>query len=76
MLDSSNSPNDYPRGYLIFVSNDSGTWGNAVAACDFCNSSAVQTISFTTQSARYITIDETQSDPNWWWSIDEINVYP
>ncbi len=75
VLDATNSPNDYPRGYIVFVSNSSGTWGNAVTACNLCNSSAVQTITFPTQTARYITILETQSAGTWW-SIDELNVYP
>lgn len=75
VLDDSQNPTNYPRGYIIYVSNSTGSWGTAVAACDFCNSSAVQTYTFSTQSGRYITIQETQSDSNPW-AIDEINIYP
>ncbi|MBV9389203.1 MAG: discoidin domain-containing protein [Chroococcidiopsidaceae cyanobacterium CP_BM_ER_R8_30] len=74
VLDATNSPNDYPRGYSIYVSNDGTNWGNPIA--NGSGSSAVTTITFPTQSARYIKINQTGSDPYWWWSIHEINVYP
>ncbi len=72
VLDATNSPNDYPIGYQVYVSNDGSNWGNAIASG---NGSTVTTISFGTQSARYIKIVDTGSSSQWWWSIDEVNVY-
>ncbi|GCE22363.1 discoidin domain-containing protein [Dictyobacter kobayashii] len=72
-LDSSQFPGDYPRQYIVFLSTSNWTWGNAVAAGSGNNS--ILTISFSTQSARYITIQQTGSASNWW-SIGELNVYP
>jgi len=73
VLNTSNSPNDYPRGYAIYVSSDGTNWGNAIASGS--GSSAITTITFPTQSARYIKIVQTGSDSYWWWSIHELNVY-
>ncbi|MBV8886477.1 MAG: discoidin domain-containing protein, partial [Chroococcidiopsidaceae cyanobacterium CP_BM_RX_35] len=74
VLDASNSLNDYPRGYSVYVSNDGANWGNPIASGS--GSSAVTTITFPTQSARYIKIAQTGSDSYWWWSIHELTVYP
>ncbi|HLG78943.1 MAG TPA: discoidin domain-containing protein [Ktedonobacteraceae bacterium] len=74
VLDDTNDANDYARGYQVFVSNDGSNWGSAVASGN--GSSAVLTITFGTQSARYIKVVQTSSSTQWWWSIDEFNVYP
>ena len=71
VLDATNSPNDYPAGYAVYVSNDGQNWGSAIASGS--GSSAVTTITFPTQSARYIKIVQTGST-GWWWSIAEFNV--
>ncbi len=73
VLDATNSPNDYPRGYAVYVSNDGSNWGSAVATG--AGSGAVTTITFSSQTARYIKVVQTAST-GWWWSIDEFNVYP
>jgi len=73
VLDTTNSPNDYPRGYAVYVSNDGQNWGNAIASGS--GSSAVTTITFPTVAARYIKIVQTGSSTSWWWSIHELNVY-
>jgi len=72
VLDAGSSTNDYPRGYAVYVSNDGQNWGSAIA--NSSGSSAVTTITFPTQSARYIKIVQTGST-GWWWSIAEFNVY-
>ena len=72
VLDATNSPNDYPAGYAVYVSNDGQNWGSAIASGS--GSSAVTTISFSTVAARYIKIVQTGSS-GWWWSIHELNVY-
>ncbi|WP_160164577.1 DUF5010 domain-containing protein [Pedosphaera parvula] len=72
ILDATPSLNDYPRGYQVNVSNDGVNWGNPVATG--VASSAVTTIKFATQTARYIRITQTGSVGNYW-SIHEFNVY-
>jgi hypothetical protein len=72
ILDAASSSGDYPRGYLVNVSNDGSNWGSPVATG--AGSSAVTTISFATNTARHIRVTQTgNSGP--WWSIHEFNVY-
>jgi uncharacterized repeat protein (TIGR02543 family) len=73
VLDAGSSPNDYPRGYRVNVSNDGLNWGSAVATGS--GSSAVTTINFAPQTARYIKVIQTGSSSSYWWSIYEFNVY-
>jgi hypothetical protein len=67
----SNSTN-YPCGYQVFISNDGSNWGNAIVSSN--GSGQIVTISFATQSARFIKVIQTGSTSNWW-TIDEFNVY-
>jgi RHS repeat-associated protein len=71
-LDASGNSSDYPRGYQVFVSTDGTNWGSVVATG--AGSSALTTITFPLQVARYIKIVETGTASNWW-SIAELNVY-
>ncbi len=73
VLDTTGSENDYPRGYAVYVSNDGNNWGSAIASGS--GSSPVTTITFATQSARYIKVVLTAGDGLWWWSIHEFTVY-
>jgi beta-glucosidase len=73
-VDAGPSANDYPRGYQVFVSNDDQNWGDAIASGK--GTSALVSIPFPTQSARYFKIVQTGSDPKWWWSIAELNALP
>lgn len=75
-LDAASSANDYPRGYQVFVSTDGTNWGSAIATGAGSASNPLTVITFSPQSARYIKIVQTGSDPIWWWSIYEFNVYP
>ncbi len=70
VLDATNSSNDYPASYEVDVSNDGSNWSSVATG----NGSTVTTITFGTQSARYIKIVQTGSS-SWWWSIHELNVY-
>jgi beta-glucosidase len=72
-LDAAGSAGDYPRGYQVFVSNDGTTWGSAVASGT--PTTALVTISFATQTARYIKVVQTGSVTPNWWSLYEFNVY-
>jgi fibronectin type 3 domain-containing protein len=73
VMDTTASPNDYPRSYQVNLSNDGVNWGSPVATG--AGSSAVTTITFTAQTARYIRITQTGSAGGNYWSIYEFNVY-
>lgn len=72
VLDATLSPNDYPKGYNVFVSNDGTNWGSAIASGV---GQATTTITFTEQTVRYFKIVQTGSDPSNYWSIHELEVY-
>jgi hypothetical protein len=73
-LDSSGSPGDYPRGYQVTISSDGTNWSSPVASGS--GISAVTTIAFSPQTARYIRVTQTTNDlTSLFWSIHEFNVY-
>ena len=71
-LDTSGSRNDFPNEYNVLVSNDGNNF-NSVASGN--SSSAVTSISFSEQNARYIRIEQDGSSDRYWWSIHELNVF-
>ena len=71
ILDSSNSPQDYPRGYVVSTSVDRVEW-EEVARRDQ-NSQALD-VNFPAREAHYIRVEQTGSSDRWWWSIHEIIV--
>jgi acyl-CoA hydrolase len=71
-MDSGGSANDYARGYQVFVSSDGVNFGNPIAAGS--GASALVTVTFAPQSARYVKIVQTGA-ASFWWSIAELNVY-
>src|SRR5579863_4266218 len=71
-LDAASNVNDYPRGYQVFVSNDGVNFGNAVATG--AGTTALVTVTFAAQTARYVKVVQT-SMASFWWSIAEFNVY-
>ncbi len=71
-LDSAGSATDYARGYQVFVSHDGVNFGSAIASGT--GSSALVTVQFPPQSARYIKVVQTGSSSSWW-SIAEFNAY-
>ncbi|WP_150107220.1 carbohydrate-binding protein [Pedosphaera parvula] len=73
VLNTVNSSGDYPRGYQVNVSNDGLAWGSPVATGT--GASAITTITFATQAARYIRITQTGSAQGSYWSIHDFNVY-
>jgi hypothetical protein len=73
VLDAASSSSDYPQGYQVNLSYDGAIWGSPVATG--AGSSAVTTISFPTNTARYIRVTQTGSVGGLWWSIHEFNVF-
>ncbi len=73
VLNAANSPSDYPRGYQVNVSNDGINWGSPVTTG--AGASAITTITFPTQAARYIRVTQTGTASANYWSIDEFNVF-
>jgi hypothetical protein len=71
-MDPAGSKNDYARGYEVFVSSDGANFGSAIASGT--GTSALVTVTFPAQTARYIKVVQTGS-ATFWWSIAEFNVY-
>ncbi len=71
-LNATSSTNDYPRGYEVYVSTDGTTWGTSIA--NGSGTSALTTIRFATETARYLKIVQTGTGASWW-SVGELNVY-
>jgi beta-glucosidase len=71
-MDSGGNVNDYARGYQVFVSNDGVNFGTAVATGT--GTGALITVSFASQTARYVRVVQTGAATSWW-SIVEFNVY-
>ncbi|HVZ70898.1 MAG TPA: discoidin domain-containing protein [Polyangia bacterium] len=73
-IDATGDANDYPHGYAIYAYNtDDGLHdGNAVALG--AGTSAIVTVTFSSQTARYLKVVQTAAFPAQWWSVHEINV--
>jgi hypothetical protein len=68
-LDNEASPHDYPRGYILKLSTDGKSWETVTTRPD--NDRELD-VSFSPHQARYIRIEQTGSDPFYWWSIHQI----
>lgn len=71
VLDSEASPYDYPRSYVVSVSNDGETWATVATG----EGSSTTVIDFDEQTASYVSIEQLGSAEDRWWSIHEINLY-
>jgi hypothetical protein len=71
VVDSSNSPNDYPRGYIISLSEDQRNW--VEVARNGHNTGSLD-ISFSARPARFIRIEQTGYADRWWWSIHRVGI--
>ena len=69
VLDSNGSPDDYPRGYNVLVSQDGSNWTNILS--DFAFLESEVEIVLPVQTAQYLRIEQTGSARNWW-AIHEI----
>ena len=65
------SPNDYARGFDVYVSNDGSSW-TKVAGCT--GSGTPQIVSFSPQTRKYVKV-VLNAGADMWWSIDEFNLY-
>ncbi len=75
VLNTDNSPNDYPRSYEVAVSNNGTSWSAPVSSGSGSGSGTRTDINFPNQSARYIRVTQRGADSRYWWSIYEVNVY-
>jgi F5/8 type C domain/Carbohydrate binding module (family 6) len=71
-LNSSNWPGDYAVGYNVEVSTNGTTFTSVATGT---GSSAVETATFTAQTAQYIRVVLTAASTGPWWSIGEFTVY-
>jgi hypothetical protein len=72
-LDATNSPNDYPRGYEVYVSFDGGSWGKPVITGK--GTQPLTKITFDKPvRTRFIKIVQTGSSDSWYWSINELSL--
>ena len=71
VLDSEASPNDYPRQYRLRVSNNGSNWRTVESG----TGRATTNMTFNTETARYIRIEQSGSDNRFWWSIHEVNIF-
>ena len=72
-LDAGASNGDYPRAYAVYATNDLSIWGSPIATGT--GSAQLVSITFPSQTARYLKIVQTGSTSSNWWSIAELNVY-
>jgi HEAT repeat protein len=72
-LDTTNSSNDYPRGYEVYVSFDGGSWGKPVVTGK--GTEPITEIKFgKAVKTRFVKIVQTGSSDSWFWSIHELTV--
>jgi len=78
VLDSSPSPNDYPRGYVVEASTDGRTWKTLAQAtreeADAAQQGAVLTVRFSPTLSRFLRITNQGNETTWCWSIHEVRV--
>jgi hypothetical protein len=70
-LNNAASPRDYPRGYVVKVSTDGQNW--TIVAQNPSNTQPLD-VSFSTQSVRFVHIEQTGRNSTYWWSIHELSV--
>jgi hypothetical protein len=70
VLDSNQSPQDYPRGYAVLVSQDYENWQEVASQAE--NDRSID-IDFQPRSARYIRVVQT-GRTHWWWSIHTVEI--
>jgi hypothetical protein len=75
VLDSTDSPFDYPRGFAVYLSDNGTDWTSQRAVASGTGSGTLTTITLPAAvTARYVRIVLTQSGP-YWWSIHDLGVF-
>jgi hypothetical protein len=60
----------------VYVSNTGTNWSSLQPVATGAGSGLETTITLSAPvTGRYVRIVQTRSDPYWWWSIDELNLY-
>jgi hypothetical protein len=76
VMNATGSPSDYPRGFAVYVSENGTDWSSLTPVATGTGGGAVTTITLRAAvTARYVRVVQTGSDPKWWWSIGEFNLY-
>lgn len=86
-LELGGSPDDYPRRYEVYASNDPNNLGTplvtgaGIAVNGGSNGTgggvrgAATTITFAPQTKRYVRIVQKGSDSYWWWGVSNFRLY-
>ena len=72
-LDSSGSSGDYPRSYLVQVSDNGSDWIEVAAGTGTTNGKTI--IDFDTQTATQLRVSQLGQASASWWSIHELKIY-
>ncbi|MHB1001966.1 MAG: GH116 family glycosyl-hydrolase [Armatimonadota bacterium] len=79
VMDSTSSPNDFPRGCTVSTSVDGRNWKTVAELskeeCESRVSKGVLEVSFASESARFLKITQNGSLPGCFWSIHELYLY-
>jgi hypothetical protein len=70
-LNNAPSPQDYPRGYIVRLSQDHAQWEEVVRND---HNERPLDVTFSPRPARFIYIEQTGRSDHWWWSIHEVIV--
>ena len=73
VLDSSGNSGDYPRSYVVSVSDNNSIWTDVAAGTG--TSSGRTLIDFADQNEQYVRISQRGSAYQNWWSIHELQVF-
>lgn len=73
-LDTSVTSTEYPRNFKVQVANDNLSWATAPTVATGTGTTAVTTIAFAPQTARYVRVTLTMPNAAFW-SIYDFNVY-
>ncbi|BCM90545.1 hypothetical protein IAD21_02399 [Abditibacteriota bacterium] len=80
VLDSSDSPQDYPRGYVLEASNDGKAWRELARAtaieAETATKDGVLSITFPPTDTRFLRLTNQGTANGLFWSIHELSVYP
>ena len=71
VLNSEQSPNDYPQGFEVYVSNDGSNWGEPVLTGTGNQSTTI--LHFEAVEAKHFRIVQTGTSTRFWWAIHELN---